>query len=443
VRARVVGPLLVAAATLGCAQPGTPPGGEIDRIPPRVRSVTPAAFDTLTDPDAPVVIRFDERISERLEGVRNWEEAVLVSPITSPVVVDAGRSGVEVSLVRGWEPNQVYRVTVRPVFRDLFGNQRREPITLVFSTGADIPQSALAGFVVDGITRRAVPDARVEAVRRIDETRYVAVTDTAGFFAMPFMPAGAFDVRAWIDQDRSMDPGGFEPQDSTDLAFAVGDTAVVELALLRPDTTPARLARAEPMDSLRVRLHFDDYFAAGAVSGAATLHSLPDSTLLGAGELVHASRLDSLMALDAAAAALRETTQAMLDSLRQAAPVADTTPAAVAARESAAASIARGRLESEREKRERSEAGQGARAASEPLPAQQLILLSPVPLRPGASYYVRVSGLTNIQGVAGGGGVAGFEMPAARGRGAGEAVPADTTAGGGTGGGADGGAGGT
>ncbi len=424
----VVGLLLVAAATLGCAQPGTPPGGEIDRFPPRVRSVSPAAFDTITDRDARVVIRFDERISERLEGVRNWEEAVLVSPITSPVEVDAGRSGIEVSLVRGWEPNQVYRVTVRPVFRDLFGNVRREPVTLVFSTGAAIPQSALAGFVVDGITRRVVPDARVEAVRRIDGTRYVAVTDTAGFFAMPFMPAGAFDVRAWIDQDRSLEPEFMEPQDSTDVAFAVGDTAVVDLALLRPDTVPARLARAEPMDSLRVRLHFDDYFAAGPVPGRATLYSLPDSTLLGPGELVHASRLDSLMALDAAAAALRDETRAVLDSLRQeAAPLADSTEAGGAERESAAVAIALERLEAER-----AAVGAGGRGTGEPLPAQQLIMVSPVPLRPGESYYVRVSGLTNIQGVPGGGGVARFETPAARARGAAEAtdtVPADTTAG--------------
>lgn len=399
-RSLTVGPLLVAAAAVGCAQPGTPPGGEVDRVPPRVVEVAPAALDTLKDLRAPVTIRFDERISERLEGVRSWDEAVIVSPVTSPVKVDRGHRDLEVSLVRGWEPNMVYRVVVRPVYRDLFGNARTEPIELVFSTGAPIPESALAGFVIDGLTGAGVPDARVEAVRRGEQARYVAVTDTAGFFAMTFMPDGAFDIRSWVDQDRSLEPDFFELQDSARVSFEARDTAIVELALLRPDTTPARLARAEPLDSMRVRLHFDDHFAVGPVTGQAVLYSLPDTTRLGAARLIHPARLDSLLAVEAEAAELRELTAAVLDSLR-AAPEPDTAQTEL---EQTAAVIARERVSAR-------QAGRSARRSEPPLPSRQLILVSPVRFEPDSAYQVRVTGVTNIQGVGGGGGAVSFTMP--------------------------------
>ncbi len=113
-RIRVAGPLLAAAA-LGCAQVGTPPGGEPDRAPPRVREVEPAAFDTVTELDAPVEIHFDERISERLEGASEWRDVVVVSPTTSEVRVERRRRSIEVSLADGWEPDRVYRVMLLPV----------------------------------------------------------------------------------------------------------------------------------------------------------------------------------------------------------------------------------------------------------------------------------------------------------------------------------------
>lgn len=378
----VAGPLIVAAAA-ACAQPGTPPGGEPDQEPPRVVSVRPAAFDTVTDLDMEVLIRFDERISERLEGVRNWEDAVVVSPATSPVRVDPSRRGLEISLARGWEPDRVYRVIVRPVFRDLFNNFRREPVELVFSTGAPIEDGALAGFVVDRLTAEAVVDARIEAVRRIDSTRYVALTDTAGFFAVRFLPGGSYDVRAWMDQNRDRIVDAFEVRDSVDLTFAAGDTAVVELALLRADTTGARLARAEPMDSTKIRLVFDDYFDAHSVDGRAAIHSLPDSAFLGTGALLPFARLDSL----------RNAEQAATDP-------SDTVPPS------------EGGGEGDREGLEARIGGPGGQTAA-PRPSQELILYAPAVLEHGASYLIRVEGLTNIAGVRGGGGTAEVTMPAA------------------------------
>ncbi|MEJ2503532.1 MAG: Ig-like domain-containing protein [Gemmatimonadota bacterium] len=399
---------LLAAAALGCAQPGTPPGGEPDRSPPRVIGVYPSQFDTLARLDERIEIRFDERISERLDGVPEIRDAVIVSPATSPVEAIRNSRSIEIGLVQDWEPELVYRVTVQPVFRDLFGNIRREPIEVVFSTGAPILDAALAGFVSDRITGEPVDGARVEATRRADGRTYVALTDSAGFFAMRYMPEGAFDVRAWTDQDRDRQVDFLEIHDSTDVAFAPGDTAVIELALLPGDSTPAQLVRADAIDSTRVRLLLDDYFAPGPVEGRAVLYGLPDSVRLGEGELLHGTWLDSLRAADAAARATDADTVGAAgvraDSVGVPGIRADSLEAARVGADTLAPAAPDAAAAPDRTPDDDEDAP--------PIPSRELIVLAPVHLRTDSTYRVVVEGLTNIRGVPGGGGAAEFEGPA-------------------------------
>src|SRR5690606_7708181 len=97
---------LVAGA---CAHVEAPPGGPEDITPPGVPAITPAPDSIVPAFDAPVVISFDERISE--VGI---EDAVIVSPRTSPVAVNHGRREIRVSLREGWAPDMIYHVSVRP-----------------------------------------------------------------------------------------------------------------------------------------------------------------------------------------------------------------------------------------------------------------------------------------------------------------------------------------
>ena len=384
----IAGALLTAAACVGCAQASTPPGGERDREPPRVVSVFPAPFDTLRDLRAPVRIEFDERLSIRLEGVADLEDAVLVSPATGDVRVDRGRRSMEISVVGGWRPGLVYRVVVLPVFRDLFGNSRREQVELVFTTGAPIPPTAVAGLIEDRVTGKPVPGARVEAARRLDSLVYVAVSDTGGFFSLRNIPAGAYDVHAWLDQDRDRTREFQEDQDMAPLALGFQDTVVLAMRLLRMDTTPAQVGRAEAVDSLRVRVFFDDHFEPGPAPGRGTVFLLPDSTPVAEGGLIHSTALDSIVARERAEAdSLRQLTA---DSIRRA--TADTLPPAAP----------RGA--------DRPSAGRGA-PLTDPLPSRELVLVLTTPLRPGTSYLVEITGVVNIRGVPGGGGQASFPTP--------------------------------
>jgi hypothetical protein len=384
-------PLAMVGLLLACAQPRQPTGGPPVVDPPRVLDVSPAPYSVLTDLSRPVVIRFDERLSERLEGVRSLDEAVLVSPETGEVRVRRGRRELRVSVAGGWQPGLVYRVVVLPVLRDLYGNVRAEAVELVFSTGAPIPETAVAGFVEDRLTGRVVPNARVHATHRDAVRTYMAVTDTAGFFSLRHVPEGSYDVVAWLDQNRNRAVNYAEPQDSGSFTLAARDTVILELGLLPGDTIPARLTRAEPIDSTKVRLSFDDYFEPGPVDATARVYRAEDSTFVAFGELLHATRLDSLLAAERAAAEA----------------AADTAPAVDVPRPPADSPAVRERLE------RRPGASQPAPEAS-PLPARELVLVLPAPLAAETAYYVVVEDLVNIRGVPGGGGTTTFRTPAAR-----------------------------
>ncbi|HEY8468340.1 MAG TPA: carboxypeptidase-like regulatory domain-containing protein, partial [Longimicrobiales bacterium] len=346
------------------------------------------------------VIRFDERISGR--GVK---EAVLVSPLTSELRVDRGRSELRVSLRDGWEPGQIYHVVVQPVIQDLFQNTIEQPLEIVFSTGPEIPQTALAGLVEDRLTRNAVSGAWVLAVRDSDSVSYAATTDSAGLFALRYLPPGTYRLRAFQDRNRDRDASFREEQDSASIRLAEGDTAVVSFALLRPDTTPARVIRAEAPDSMRIRVHLDDHVdpTKGIGQITASLRLLPDSSEWPVARILfpHEYEAEQRTLRDAAVSAAVES--AGVDSLRAAGAAGD------ARADTLAPDVAR------RAAGPRAPGPPGAElasdAVSEPLPVRELVIVPGAPLRPASRYVVQLARIVNINGLAGGGGSAEFTAP--------------------------------
>ena len=101
-----------------------------------------------------------------------------------------------------------------------------------------------------------------------------------------------------------------EPQPSS------ADTAIIrEITLLRPDTTPSRLIQVEAMDSVMIRMAFNDYMDAEASLDPVQLRIGPEE---GAGlevdRLLWPRQVDSLRAVEDSIRA-EETRLAMVDSL--------------------------------------------------------------------------------------------------------------------------------
>ncbi|HET9985318.1 MAG TPA: Ig-like domain-containing protein [Longimicrobiales bacterium] len=381
-RTRLLVAMLAAAA---CARPLPPPGGKQDRMAPQLVSTQPEQLAVVKGWTKPVTFKFDERISEK--GIT--DQLAIVSPDT--LAVEVHRSGAEIQVrpKDGWQPDRIYQVVLQPAFSDLFGNQRKEPAMVVFSTGPAIPSTVIAGLVRDRISSRPVSGARVEA-RQGGTTplTYVTVTDSGGFYALRHVPAGAYTVTIFQDQNRNGKPDGREAWGEVNATLkSAGDTAVLnELSILPRDTTPARLTRAEVRDSMQIRLTIDDYLDPHRpLEAQAVLWKLPDSTQIPIVRLYYPKDFEATRPRPAATRS---------DSSRVAA--APSEPAEDTAR----------------------------------VPTQELVLVPATPLPPKSRIRVELRNLTNINGLPGGGGSVATETPAASTPPAARAAPAggrDTT----------------
>ena len=411
---------LLAALMPGCAREATPPGGPPDRLPPIVILSEPDTFSTVEPFRSPVTLRFSERISER-PSAGTLDQSVVVSPASGEVRVSHGREGLAVRVPGGFEAGHVYRVTVLPVIQDMFGNALQEPFELFFSTGPDFTPNVVAGSVIDRLTGEPLRDARVDAAVAESDVVHTAVTDSAGIFALRYLPAGDFVVSAYLDRNRNAQADFTEPQGTRPALLngdgEAADTAIVlEVALLARDTTSARLARVVVEDSISLSVSLDDYLdperplddvrvvvtsdSADAPRPLAVLH--PHEA-----ETYRSALADSLAREQAARDSVA---RAQADSAARAeAPAGDTTTAADPGGTPALAEAEADPPPAPTAQ----EAGEAGEAAEERPAAQQnfIVILDGV-LVPEMPYQVEVSNITNINGVGGGEGTVDFTRPA-------------------------------
>lgn len=364
-----------------CARPLAPPGGERDVAAPRLVTTVPDPLAVVEAGARPVVFRFDERLSER--GFT--ESLVTVSPLDSTLRVDRSGAEVRVSIAGGWRPNRVYRVVLLPGVRDLFGNERRDPVELVFSTGTPVGSTALAGMVMDRITGQPARLGVVDAVQAGEGARYTAIADSSGFYSLRYLPLGEYDVHAYDDHNRNRRRDAMEPVDSGYSAVFAEPTDTVALLfdVLIPDTTAPRVVSARALDSLHVQVELDDHVdPAAALEGVrAAVSALPDSSGYAVGVRIMAQSTFRAEQLAAEAARIAADTVA----------VTDTT---VVARDTLAAPLP--------------VTPAGAEDVDPDLPIRQLVVRLDRPLVPG-SYMITLQGVTNLHGLTGSGS-ASFEM---------------------------------
>jgi hypothetical protein len=379
---RITALMLAVLAVSACARAYPPPGGEPDRTPPRLLGTTPEPLAVVAASDEPVVFHFDERLSER-----NFTESlVIVSPQDGALRVQRSGREVRVRIDGGWRAGRVYSVVLLPGVRDLFNNARTEPAEVVFSTGPEMPATAVAGIVIDRITGRPPQQGVVNAVRRDDGAAYMALTDTAGFFSLRHLPLGDYDMVAYGDQNRNRRRDPAEPVDSGRVVTlsAAADTVAITFEVLPVDTTPPRLLRAEAVDSMTVRLFFDDYFDVDepVLAAVGVVHALPDSVQWATARRVLVAPVWERGRAAADAAARRAAAEAA-----EAAARADTT-------------VAPARIQLQPQVQPQRE---------QPLlPTRELVVELDRPLGAGQAYTITVSEAVNISGLAGGG-VARFE----------------------------------
>jgi hypothetical protein len=365
----------------------------------------PDAFAVVADFGRAVRFEFDERISEQIQG-GTLDDAVTVSPRSGEVRVRHGSRSLRVEVEGGLRAGVVYRVTLHAVVRDLFGNQLRDPFELVFSTGGEPTPTALAGEVWDRVTGQGARGALLHAVGP-DQLVYVARADDQGIFAFRYLPAGTFEVTGFDDVDRDGEVDPREVKGSTAATLATGDTLLIDVPILAPDTTPAVLARASALDSITVVLETDDYLdPAVASDGIDVTLAREAGAAPGVSRVFHEHEYASYA-------------RAVADSLTAAGAPADS--AAAPPRPPGTPGGGRGTAP-EGPSRVGPPQLPGARAPSggrgasgaptagltfgRVLPGRRMVALLDAPLELDTEYEVRVGSVRNLNGLPGGGGTA-------------------------------------
>lgn len=403
---------LLGALMAGCAREATPPGGPPDRLPPIVILSEPDTFSTVEPFRSPVTLRFSERISER-PSAGTLDQSVVVSPASGEVRVSHGREGLTVRALGGFEAGHIYRVTVLPVIQDMFGNALQEPFELFFSTGPEFTPNVVAGSVIDRLTGEPLRDARVDAAVAESGVVHTAVTDSAGIFALRYLPAGDYVVSAYLDRNRNAQPDFTEPQGTRPAPLngggeAADTTIVLGVALLARDTTSARVARVIVEDSISLGVSLDDYLDPELPLNDVRVVVTSDSVdAPGSLAIVHQHEAEAYRSALADSLA-RE--QAVRDSVAQAEAAAGDTTAA--ADPEAAPEPAEAEPDPPAAPAEQDAPAAGEAEQEQPTAQQTFVVILDGVLVPEVPYEVEISNITNINGVEGGGGTVGFTRPA-------------------------------
>jgi hypothetical protein len=251
---------LIAIALAACASQAFPPGGPEDPDPPSLIGVVPDSGAVNVATDREVVFRFDEVVNERPSGVANLRDLVLISPRQGEPRVDWSRSSIGVRARGDWRESTVYTVTLLPGLQDLRSNVRRQPSTVVFSTGPTLPDTRLTGAVFDWVAGRPAAGAIVEAITP-DSVVYVGAADSVGRFTLAHLPAGTYRVRGFADPNRNRELDPREPFDTAMVRLT--DTASLDLYAFVHDSAGPRIESVAVRDSLTVRATFDKALAPG------------------------------------------------------------------------------------------------------------------------------------------------------------------------------------
>ena len=238
-----------------CAKELPPPGILPDDVPPRVEKIFPPPDSISPDFNGQVLIQFDEPVNIP-NGI---ERLMFVSPMER-YLSDKGFSELKLQPLGGWRNNVVYCFSIPEGISDLSRNRTENPTEFCFSTGAPLVDTRVVGTVVDAITSLPQDEARVIFFAPGDTTPYGAISDEEGNFTARTLPPGEYQAFGFLDQNRNLIlDRDVDPHDSVALLVDRDSVPRLEFSLVPPDMTPPRLLRVQAMDTITVRLEFDDY----------------------------------------------------------------------------------------------------------------------------------------------------------------------------------------
>ena len=265
--------LFLVILSLACANQGLPPGGPVDKDPPRivVDQVMPAVGAVRVPLDTDVTVLFSENVERK-----SVEDAFFISPIPHDGFrYKWKKKELTIQFNGTLLPERTYVITIGTGTRDLRKNNLMESFVLAFATGDSLDRGRISGQVYAGgkttgiqiwaysLTMNSAPNPRdVEA-------DYVTQCDESGMYSLPYLAIEDYRLFAVSDKDvnRFYDPEYDEIGIATkDARLSVPKSSIenCNFRMMKEDTTGAGIFKIYPVNSRHLSVRFDE--ALGAIN---------------------------------------------------------------------------------------------------------------------------------------------------------------------------------
>lgn len=189
-----------------CANQLPPSGGEDDKSPPEIISVSPE-HGKLNFRGNAVIFKFNEYVDRR-----SFEESFYISPKPKGEM-KFNWSGKEVEVVfqGNFEKNRTYVITIGKELKDVRGsNNTGSAYSIAFSTGSKLDKGRISGRIYSDMFDKVKILAYIlkeGSAGNPDPSRipadFIAQPDESGSFAFTNLPEGKFVLYAITDEDRN------------------------------------------------------------------------------------------------------------------------------------------------------------------------------------------------------------------------------------------------
>ncbi len=277
--------VLVGCLVIGCARQAPPPGGPIDKTPPRVLGTIPRSDSTGVGKDTKVIIFFSEPVDRK-----SAQESIFITPLPSlGVRYKWHGKKLEILFSQGLLPERTYVITIGAGTKDRRNNPMLSSFSFAFSTGDSLDRGELSGRVysdlkVEGtqvwaydLNANPVPNPAKEP------PLYITQTGAKGDFHLAYMAYGRY--RLFAVTDRNLNSRYDAEREAIAVAakdFELSSTQAkisdIFLRLAQRDTTPPRLAEVIASDRNHLLLRFSEKMASTALSGKNNYEIQSDST---------------------------------------------------------------------------------------------------------------------------------------------------------------------
>lgn len=188
-----------------CANQIPPSGGEEDKVPPKVKVISPVK-NSINFTGKTIDIEFDKYVDKR-----SFQDAFRISPqIKGDVNYKWSGTEVEIEFEKPFfeiDPTKTFVVTINTTLQDIHGNALTQPVSFAFSTGPKIDMASITGKVFDNNSKNIAIFAYNLDKGTYDPTKnladYFTETSLTGEFNMTNMGLGKYRLIAVQDDDKN------------------------------------------------------------------------------------------------------------------------------------------------------------------------------------------------------------------------------------------------